>query len=95
MEVMPESVIDKVAKVARLELTEAEKKKFERDMDDILKAFSTLDKAKTDGIEPAFQPIETKNALRDDVVEECLSQEDALSNTPHKENGYFKGPKVV
>jgi len=92
---MPESVIDKVAKVARLELTETEKKKFERDMNDILKAFSTLDAAKTDGVEPAFQPIETKNALRDDVVEECLSQEDALSNTPHKENGFFKGPKVV
>lgn len=92
---MPESLVEKAAKVARLELTEAEKKKFEKDMHEILKAFGSLDKAKTDGTEPAFQPIETKNALRDDVVEESLSQEDALSNTPHKENGFFKGPKVV
>ena len=92
---MPESVIDKVAKVARLSLTDAEKVKFEKDMKDILKAFSTLDKAKTDGVEPAFQPIETKNVLREDIVEECLSQEDALSNTEHKENGFFRGPKVV
>lgn len=92
---MPESIVDKVAKVARLSLTNAEKAKFEKDMKDILAAFSSLDRAKTDGVEPAFQPIETKDALRDDVVEECLSQEDALSNTEHKENGFFKGPKVV
>ncbi|MBU4245630.1 MAG: Asp-tRNA(Asn)/Glu-tRNA(Gln) amidotransferase subunit GatC [Nanoarchaeota archaeon] len=92
---MPENIIDKVAKVARLSLTDAEKAKFERDMNDILKAFGSLDRAKTDGVEPAFQPIETKNALRDDVVEECLSQEDALSNTVHKENGFFKGPRVI
>ncbi len=94
---MPENIVDKVAKVARLELTDAEKKKFEKDMKDILAAFGSLDKAKTDGVEPAFQPIETKNALRDDVIEECLSQEDALSNVPktHKENGFFKGPRVV
>lgn len=92
---MPESIVDKVAKVARLSLTDAEKAKFEKDMHEILKAFGSLDKAKTDGVEPAFQPIETKNVLRDDVVEECLSQEDALSNTEHKENGFFKGPKVI
>ncbi len=92
---MPESIVEKVAKVARLELTEIEKKKFEKDMKEILSAFSTLDKVKTEGVEPAFQPIETKNVLREDVVEECLSQEDALANTKHKENGFFKGPRVV
>ncbi|VVB60136.1 Aspartyl/glutamyl-tRNA(Asn/Gln) amidotransferase subunit C [uncultured archaeon] len=90
-----ERIVEKVAKVARLQLSEAEKKKFEKDMKEILSAFSTLDKAKTDGVEPAFQPIETKNALREDLVEPCLSQEDALSNTKHKENGFFKGPRVV
>ena len=92
---MPESIVEKIAKVARLSLTDAEKAKFEKDINDILKAFSSLDRAKTDGVEPAFQPIETKNALRDDVVEECLSQEEALSNTEHKEDGFFKGPRVV
>ncbi len=92
---MPESVIDKVAKVARLSLTDAEKKKFEKDMKEILSAFGSLDRAKTDGVKPAFQPLETKNVLREDIVEECLSQEDALSNTAHKENGFFKGPKVI
>jgi len=92
---MPESVVEKVAGIAKIHLTDAEKKKFEKDMKSILEAFGSLDKAKTDGVEPAFQPIPVKNVLREDVVEESLTQEEALSNTKHKENGYFKGPKVV
>ena len=92
---MPASIVEKVAGIARIHLTDSEKKKFERDMKSILEAFGSLDRAKTDGIEPAFQPIPVKDVLREDVIEPCLTQEEALSNTKHKENGFFKGPKVV
>lgn len=92
---MPASIVEKVAGIARIHLTDSEKKKFEKDMKSILEAFGSLDKAKTDGIEPAFQPIPVKNVLREDEIEPCLTQEEALSNTKHKENEYFKGPKVV
>lgn len=92
---MPESIVEKVANIARIKLSDAEKKKFERDMKNILEAFGSLDKAKTDNVEPAFQPLPLKNVLREDVAEECLTQEEALANAKHKENGFFKGPKVV
>lgn len=90
-----ESIAEKVAKIARLDLTDAEKSMFEKDMQDILKAFGSLDKAKTEGVEPAFQPIETSNVLREDIPENSLPLECALSNTPHKEGGFFKGPKAL
>lgn len=92
---MSESIVEKVAKIARLSLTDAEKKKFERDMKSILEAFSSLDRAKTDGVEPAFQPIPIENVLREDEIEDGLPQEEALANAEHKEGGFFKGPKVV
>ncbi len=92
---MASDIIDKVAKVARLELNSQEKKKFSEDLDSILKAFSSLDKANVKGVKPTFQPIEVKNVMRNDEVEESLSQKDALANTKHKEKGFFKGPKVV
>jgi len=95
MSYMQESKIEKVASIAKISLTDAEKKKFEKDMIGILEAFGTLDKADVKGIEPAFQPIPVKNVLREDEIEPCLSQEDALSNTKHKENGFFKGPRVI
>lgn len=46
-------------------------------------------------VRPTFQPIETKNVMRDDEIEASLSQVDALKNAEQKERGYFKGPKAV
>ncbi len=87
--------IRKVAKVARLELTEEEARRYSHDLDEVLKAFSVIDKVNTDKVKPTFQPVEVKNVLRKDVIESGLSQEEALSNAQQKEENQFKGPKVV
>ena len=60
-----------------------------------LEYFSKLDEVNTDQVNPSFQPVEIKDVLREDEEEKCLSQEEALSLTEHKKDGYFKGPKVV
>lgn len=88
-------LIKKVASVARLELTDAEIKKFQPQLKDILDAFSKVDKVNTDKVKPSFQPVELKNTLRKDKKGKCLTQEEALSNTEHKKDGYFKGPRAV
>ena len=84
-----------VARIARLELTEEEARRYSKDLDDVLAAFRAIDKVNTDKVKPAFQPIETINVLRKDVIEPGLTQEEALSNAKQKEEGQFKGPKVV
>lgn len=84
-----------VAKNARLNLTESEIKKFLPQMQAILDAFSKLDEITDLKEEPSFQPIQLKNACREDNIGKCLSQEEALSNTRHEKQGYFRGPKVV
>lgn len=83
-----------VAKLARLELTEKEIKKFQHDLNDILLAFKDLDKAKP-RCQPSFQPLPIRDVTREDMKEECLSQKDILANTKHKEKGFFKGPRAV
>jgi len=83
-----------VASVARLDLTEAEVKKFQKDLNDILSAFRELDKAKPPA-EASFQPIPVRDVTREDDIEKGLSQEEALENTKHKQDGYFRGPRVV
>ena len=57
--------------------------------------FSTIDKCDTKNTKPSFQPIEIKNQVREDLVEDSLTQEEALANTEHKKDGYFKGPRAV
>jgi len=90
-----EELLAKVAENARLNLTKAEKKKFLPELKEVLNFFSELDKLDVSKEKPSFQPLEIKNVFREDKVSKCLSQEKALSNTSHKKDGYFKGPRVV
>ncbi len=89
------ALIEHIAELARLKLTESEIKKFLPQLKEILDSFSELDKVNTDNTKPSFQPVELKNMMREDKVEPCLSQERALSNSKEKKDGYFKGPMAI
>lgn len=88
-------LIKHVAEVARLNLTDVEIKMFIPQLKEILNAFSAISEVKTDDVKPSFHPVELKNVMRPDKVEKCLTQEEALRNTRHKKDGYFKGPRAV
>ena len=97
---MPKVKVDrelllKIAANARLRLTEAEIKKFLPQLGAVLDSFSKLDKLDVSKEEPSFQPIPIQNVFREDKAGICLTNEEALSNTTHKKDGYFKGPKVI
>lgn len=92
---LTKELIQNVAEVARLKLTDKEIESFTKELKEVLDNFSTIDKCNTSNTNPSFQPVELKNALREDKEEKCLTQEQALSNTENKKDGYFKGPKAV
>jgi len=88
-------LIEHVAEVARLRLTDKEKEKFSKELKEILEVFSKIDKVDTKNVETSLQPVELKNMLREDKEEKSFTQEEALSLTDHKKDGYFKWPKAV
>ncbi len=88
-------LLEHVAEVARLKLNDEEIKKFLPQLKEALEFFSQLKEINTDNVKPSFQPVELKNAMREDIEEQCLPQDEALSLTEHKKDGYFKGPKAV
>ena len=97
---MPKPKVDRqlllrVAGNARLNLSEAEVKKFLQQLQEVVEAFSKLDELDVEEEQPSFQPIKLSNVMRADAVEKCLTQKEALQNTKHKKQGYFLGPKVV
>ena len=83
-----------IAKMARLNLTDREAKKYQKEIGEVLAAFKELKKVKTKA-EPTFHPLPVKDVYRKDEVEASLKQEEALKNTKHKEGSFFKGPRVV
>lgn len=89
-----ETLIREVAKNAALELTDDEVRAFVPQFKEILESFSCLDDIDVKGMDVDVHPIDLHDALREDNVEPSLSQEEALQNTAHKKDGYFKGPRA-
>ncbi len=88
-------LIEHVAEVARLKLTDKEIEKFSKELKEVIEAFSSIDKVDTKGIDTSLQAVELKNMLREDKEEKSFTQEEVLSLTEHKKEGYFKGPKAI
>ncbi len=88
-------LIEQIANNARLKLTKKEIDEFLPQLKQVLEAFSIVSKADTKNIEPSFHPIEIKNVVREDKIEKSLTKQEALSNTKHKKDNFFKGPKVI
>ncbi len=87
--------VEHIAKLAKLEFSEAEKEKFTHQFNDILKYMEQLNSVDTTDVEPLSQVIELKNVFRDDVVKPSISTEEALKNAPEKTAEHFKVPKVI
>jgi aspartyl-tRNA(Asn)/glutamyl-tRNA(Gln) amidotransferase subunit C len=87
--------VEKVAKLARLEVSAAEKDAFAKQLSQILTHVETLNKYDTTGIEPTATVLGQANVFRDDVVRPSLSVEQALANAPEREADGFAVPKII
>ena len=89
-----EMLLKHVAESARLNLKPEEIKIFLPQLQEAIEHFKKINEFDTTDIKPSFHPIEMSDALREDLVEDSLSQEEALKNAEHKD-GYFKGPGAM
>jgi len=89
--------VEYVAKLARLHLTDKEKEKFTKQLDDILKFMDKLNELNTDDIRPLAHILPLKNVWRKDKREKSFPRKKILSNAPEvdKEGKFFKVPKVI
>lgn len=87
--------VEHVAWLARLELSEEEKDKFSQQLGRILEHAERIKSVDTSGVEPTSHVLPLKNVMRADEVSPGLTQEEALSNAPRREGGYFVVPRIV
>jgi len=86
-------LLDHIAEVSRLKLTDEELERFTEQLKVILEAFREIDEVDTEGVEPSFHPSELKDVLREDEAKPW--DWDPLGNSGHKENRQFKGPRIT
>ena len=80
--------IEYISKLALINLSEEEKEKFAKQLGEIIAYFKKLNDIDTSEIEPMTHPIEgLKNVFREDIPWKSLTNEEALKNTEHKEDG--------
>jgi aspartyl-tRNA(Asn)/glutamyl-tRNA(Gln) amidotransferase subunit C len=87
--------VEHVAKLARLEITEAEKEAFSRQLSAILTYMEQLNRFDTTGIEPTATVLPQTNVVREDEVRPSLPVDSALANAPERENGFFVVPRIL
>jgi aspartyl-tRNA(Asn)/glutamyl-tRNA(Gln) amidotransferase subunit C len=88
-------LIDKLARLSKLEFDEASKKEIKKDLTRMLDFVEQLNELDTEGVEPLIHVNAELNKFREDEVTEELSQKEALKNAPKHDGFYFKVPKVV
>lgn len=81
--------------LAKLELTEEEKTRAKKDLEEMLFYVDKLNELDTSEIEPAYQMCPLGNVFREDIVENGDNSKAALLNAPEKNEDGFLVPKTI
>ncbi len=87
--------VKKIAKLARIRLSEAEVPHYAGEINGILKWIEQLSQVNTEGVAPLASVSEQALPWRADVVSDGNIQEAVLKNAPNASYGCFAVPKVI
>ena len=87
--------VEYVANLAKLELSEEEKKRFQKELDNIIKYIDQLNELDTENVPITSHVTLLQNVLREDKILPSLSPDEALANAPEKKDGFFRVPRVI
>ena len=87
--------VEHIALLARLDLTEEEKKRYQQQLSDILEHVARLQKLDTSDIGTASVVQPERARLRPDIPREGLNLQEVLENAPDEEAGRFRVPPVM
>jgi aspartyl-tRNA(Asn)/glutamyl-tRNA(Gln) amidotransferase subunit C len=77
------SDIEKLAKLSRIELTEAEKEKFRNQLSSILDYMKKIQEVDTTKVRPTFR-LDLKNIFREDLVDQYKDIDNLIKQFPQK-----------
>lgn len=87
--------VEHVARLARLDLSEAEKERMRAQLDAILTYIDKLRQLNTDSVEPTSHAIPMVNVMREDEVRPSFPGGEMLANAPERDGDFFRVPKII
>ena len=88
-------LVEHLAHLSRLDFDDDSKEKMKFDFEKMLDFVAKLEEIDTANVEPLSYMSSELNVLRDDKVEQVLTQEQALQNAPVNDTDYIRIPKVI
>ncbi len=86
----------KLGKNLMFDLTDEEAENIQKEFDVLLQQLSLLEDIDTSDVEEMIYPFEQDTTfLREDVINQTVNQEEALSNVSNSKQGHFVVPRVV
>jgi aspartyl-tRNA(Asn)/glutamyl-tRNA(Gln) amidotransferase subunit C len=87
--------VEHVARLARLELSEADKDRMRAELDGILSYIDKLRELDVEGVPPTAHAVVLTNVMRDDEPAPSFPAEEMLGNAPDDNGGYFRVPRII
>ncbi|MFC7458307.1 Asp-tRNA(Asn)/Glu-tRNA(Gln) amidotransferase subunit GatC [Brachybacterium sp. GCM10030267] len=87
--------VARLADLARIQLSDEEIDRFAGEFDSIMDAVASVSEVATEDVPATSHPIAMTNVLREDVVADTLTQEQALAGAPEAQDGRFAVPQIL
>jgi aspartyl-tRNA(Asn)/glutamyl-tRNA(Gln) amidotransferase subunit C len=92
---LDKATVAKIAKLARVEVGDAELERLAGELSGILDWVAQLDEVETGDVPPLTSVVEMNLKSRADRISDGDRQDDILKNAPKSAHGFFVVPKVV
>lgn len=87
--------IEHIAKLARLQISDAEAQEYSIQLGKALQHFEQISKIDTQGVEPLITPVEIEAFWREDEASQNFTADEMTANAPARAGNLFKVPPVV
>jgi aspartyl-tRNA(Asn)/glutamyl-tRNA(Gln) amidotransferase subunit C len=87
--------IEHLSQLARLSISDDEKKLFGDQINSILTYMEKLDELDTANVDPTSHVISISNVAREDLPTPAMAREDALLNAPDHTDKFYRVPKII
>ncbi|MGD7003948.1 Asp-tRNA(Asn)/Glu-tRNA(Gln) amidotransferase subunit GatC [Kocuria sp. 2SI] len=84
-----------LADLAHIEMSEDELQSLAGELGQIVQSVASVSEVAGDDVPATSHPLPLRNVMREDVVGQTLSPEEALSGAPDAEDGQFKVPAIL
>ena len=92
---MPDKIdTQKIAKLARLKLTEAESEKLDGYLEQVIDYIDQLNQLDTSNVQPTSHVLPVHNIFRDDEISKAKNM-DCLTGAPLSNKGHYEVPKII